>query len=74
MEQNGFDVSARQYYVEYEKQLEHFIKKETFAERMESYCMNKDSGNPFGRLVTVFFREKNIQSLNYSMMNWVVNA
>lgn len=72
MEQNGFDVSARQYYVEYEKQLEHFIKKETFAERMESYCMNKDSGNPF-EAVTVFL-EKNIQSLNYSMMNWVVNA
>lgn len=57
MEQNGFDVSARQYYVEYEKQLEHFIRKETFAERMESYCMNKDSANPF-EAVTVFFEKK----------------
>lgn len=57
LEQNGFDVSSRQYYVEYEKQLEHFIKKETFAERMESYCMNKDSGNPF-EAVTVFLEKK----------------
>lgn len=57
LEQNGFDVSARQYYVEYEKQLEHFIKKETFAERMESYCMNKDSGNPF-EAVTIFLENK----------------
>ncbi|UVQ21714.1 hypothetical protein NXX60_18495 [Bacteroides thetaiotaomicron] len=73
MEQNGFDVSARQYYVEYEKQLEHFIKKETFAERMESYCMNKDSGNPFEARYC-FFREKISRALNYSMMNWVVNA
>lgn len=57
LEQNGFEVSARQYYVGYEKQLEHFIKRETFAERMQSYCMNKDSGNPF-EAVTVLLEKK----------------
>lgn len=47
LESNNFDVSVNQRYVEYEKQLEHFIKRESFADRMKQYCDYKESNNPF---------------------------
>lgn len=36
--------------MEYEKQLEHFIKRESFADRMKKYCDYKESDNPFEAL------------------------
>ena len=47
---SNFDISTNQQYVEYEKQLEHLIKKESFADRMKKYCDYKDSNNPFEAL------------------------
>lgn len=44
---SNFDVSPNQQYVEYEKQLEHLIKRESFADRMKKYCDYKDSNNLF---------------------------
>ena len=36
--ENGFEVQTNQCYKEYEKQLEHIVRKESFADRMKSYC------------------------------------
>lgn len=47
---SNFDVSTNQQYVEYEKQLEHLIKRESFADRMKKYCDYKESNNPFEAL------------------------
>lgn len=47
---SNFDVTTNQQYVEYEKQLEHLIKRESFADRMKKYCDYKESDNPFEAL------------------------
>ena len=47
---SDFDISSNQQYVEYEKQLEHLIKRESFADRMKKYCDYKESNNPFEAL------------------------
>lgn len=57
LESNNFDVSVNQRYVEYEKQLEHFIKRESFADRMKQYCDYKESNNPFEAVTATLERK-----------------
>ena len=60
---SNFDVSTNQQYVEYEKQLEHLIKRESFADRMKKYCDYKESNNPFEALTATL--EKKYPELKF---------